>query len=317
MNNTLLSRMRDIPNRLPLMILATGLLFAIADASPFRRIVSFGDSLADTGNAFAATGGQVPPAEFYWEGRPSNGFVWVEYLAQRLDLDIDDYAFYGAMTDDQNFRDDDLGLIFPMIGLSDEIQLFLEDSAVDPVTNRDLFTLIIGTNDFFAFLGEKTDVNPIPNGIVNTAMAVQQILEAGARTLVVFNVPDISNTPNFGVYDPETRAWLSGFIAAYNAALSAALHEVASAYKCDLILVDTFYLFNDIIQNPADYGIDNITVPALYGLNDPETSLFWDVVHPTTIGHQFLADQVLETILDAKIPGQAISLDRNVPGWAK
>ena len=47
----------------------------------FSGIVVFGDSLSDTGNFFLASGGAVagPP---YFEGRFSDGPVWVEVLAE-------------------------------------------------------------------------------------------------------------------------------------------------------------------------------------------------------------------------------------------
>jgi hypothetical protein len=51
-------------------------------AGPFREIVVFGDSETDTGNFFAANG--WPDPNYYYQGRWSNGPVWVERLAARL-----------------------------------------------------------------------------------------------------------------------------------------------------------------------------------------------------------------------------------------
>ena len=74
-------------------------------AGDITGIVSFGDSLTDTGNLFAATG--QPPAPYY-QGRSSNGPVWVEYLANQLGvaaptpslLGGTNYAWAGAATGD-------------------------------------------------------------------------------------------------------------------------------------------------------------------------------------------------------------------------
>src|SRR4051794_4802084 len=59
------------------------LSFAPTARAGFTSIVSFGDSLTDTGNVFAASGGTTPAAP-YWMGRASNGPLWVEQLAARL-----------------------------------------------------------------------------------------------------------------------------------------------------------------------------------------------------------------------------------------
>ena len=83
-----------------LVVLATGATLAHADPG----VVVFGDSLSDTGNLFAATGGTnpIPP---YFNGRFSNGPVWVETLAASLGLPVNpsllggtNYAFAGAVT---------------------------------------------------------------------------------------------------------------------------------------------------------------------------------------------------------------------------
>jgi phospholipase/lecithinase/hemolysin len=61
----------------------------------------FGDSLSDVGTVFRATGGIYPPSPTYFQGRYSNGRVWVEYLADRLHLSssqINNFARKGATT---------------------------------------------------------------------------------------------------------------------------------------------------------------------------------------------------------------------------
>ena len=56
-------------------------------------LVVFGDSLSDNGNLFKQFGLSLP---FSWEGRASNGPVYVEQLAQLLGVQLDDRAFSGA-----------------------------------------------------------------------------------------------------------------------------------------------------------------------------------------------------------------------------
>src|SRR5689334_20546167 len=98
------------------------------DAS-FSRMIVLGDSLCDTGNFFSMTGG-YPPAP-YFEGRASNGRLWVEYLADALGIEIgvgDNFAIWGATTGTVNIN----GAVFP--GLQQEVANLLSrhPAGLDP-----------------------------------------------------------------------------------------------------------------------------------------------------------------------------------------
>src|SRR5580693_7183057 len=62
----------------------------------FTALVTFGDSYTDTGNAPSS-----PPD--YYDGRFSNGPLWVEYLSQQLGFAYDaskNYAVSGSESDE-------------------------------------------------------------------------------------------------------------------------------------------------------------------------------------------------------------------------
>ncbi|HSH08934.1 MAG TPA: SGNH/GDSL hydrolase family protein, partial [Oceanipulchritudo sp.] len=90
---------------------------------------------------------------------------------------------------------------------------------------------------------------------------------------------------------------------------------LSEQYKSHVLLIDTFSVINSIIADPAAYGLTNVYLPAQMFPVDPNTSLFWDGVHPTTAGHRVIADQVIEAMLEHYVPGQAIGLDGQKPGW--
>ena len=95
---------------LAIAVLAAGLsVMGTAHGDQVTGIVSFGDSLSDVGNYYAATGGASPPTAFgYAQGEFTNGLNWVQYLAQDLGVAAPtasvnggtDYAYGGAMTGD-------------------------------------------------------------------------------------------------------------------------------------------------------------------------------------------------------------------------
>ncbi|MEX0331851.1 MAG: SGNH/GDSL hydrolase family protein [Puniceicoccaceae bacterium] len=297
------------------LVLAIGLVAVTASAGPFGKIVSFGDSLSDTGNMYTNSGGLVPPADTYYDGRMSNGILWVEYLAGDLGVAIDDYAYFGAKTDDTNFRDDDLP--FYLIGFRDQVDMYLADLDGEKVDNRDLFTVVIGANDFLTYLIKGGDL-PISGSIQNTVTELGRLLDAGARHIVIWNVPDLSSTPAFAGLSDLEKIGLSQLLATYNAMLADALAQLSANYKCNIVVADAYGTLNAIISDPAAYGLENVTVPAsMDPSKDPAVSLFWDGVHPTTVGHRIVADAVLDAMLEHYVPGQAIGLDGNVPGWAR
>lgn len=71
---------------------AAALMFAAAIAahagSPkFDALVVFGDSYCDVGNLFLATGGAEPVAPYY-NGRFSNGPIWLDHVAGFLGVPL-------------------------------------------------------------------------------------------------------------------------------------------------------------------------------------------------------------------------------------
>ncbi|MBP8195063.1 MAG: PEP-CTERM sorting domain-containing protein, partial [Azonexus sp.] len=55
-------------------------------------------------------------------------------------------------------------------------------------------------------------------------------------------------------------------------------------------LFDAYAGLNDIVANPAAYGLaDASTACAADGACDASQAFFWDGIHPTSAGHQVMA----------------------------
>jgi phospholipase/lecithinase/hemolysin len=76
--------------------LPTAAFSASLSAQNFEEIYVFGDSLSDDGNVFEATEEDYPPSPPYFEGRLSNGPIWVEYLASELGAESNNFAYGGS-----------------------------------------------------------------------------------------------------------------------------------------------------------------------------------------------------------------------------
>lgn len=275
---------------LVLSILSTALPAA---AGQFTRLVVLGDSLSDTGAVFAVTHGAVPASPPYYAGRFSNGPVWPEYLGAALSIPVQNFAYGGAQTNHANLFDGLFGIDFP--GLSDEIDLVTGQSAVlDPDA---IYVVWAGANDFRAALskGQAPDIAGMVNNILN---AVGALYLAGARHVVVPNLPDLGLTP-------EGQASGSGPVVTllsqmYNEHLEAAL----AANAPSAIRLDVFRLMHQTINDPAEYGFTNVTNACLTPAGvcaEPGGYLFWDHVHPTTQGHALLAEKFGKAINQAMV----------------
>lgn len=276
-----------------ILSIACALAFAApASAQQFGGIVFFGDSLTDSGT-FGAKFTTNP------------GAVWSERIASRLG-----FAALPALGGGSNFAvggarvtslpgvppsppTDAAPPITTQIGNS----LALTGGAASP---NALYTVWGGANDVFVATGLGAGA---PAYIAQTgdelAAQVARLQAAGARYILVPNVPDIGTTP-FGVAQgPAGAAALTQLSAGFNQALHAGL----AARGVRVLAADTFGLLNEVLADPAAYGFANAALPAcgatpslactpvdLVAPGADQTFLFADGVHPTTAGHAVLAD---------------------------
>ncbi|MCI0747990.1 MAG: SGNH/GDSL hydrolase family protein [Verrucomicrobia subdivision 3 bacterium] len=288
-------------------VVLAGSLAAEAKSTPFSRITVFGDSLSDIGNLHRLTEGFPPPP--YVEGRFSNGELWIEYLAEDLGMDLlpeDNYAVGGATTGSVNVNGPVFGLNLP--GLQDQIAAFLaarQPSGADPEA---LYVIWAGANDFFLALEGGVDpATMIAGGVSNTVRAVHLLWSAGAAHIMVVNVPDLGLTPS-GLASGRSAA-ITQLAAAYNHLLGTALQNLAHA-DVQTIFVDAFATLQAMVTSPADFDFTNVTTSFLSTGGDPSEFLFWDMVHPTTRGHQVFGREALDRLVDHFSPSQGKAAPR-------
>jgi phospholipase/lecithinase/hemolysin len=181
-------REMDMPRR---SIIAAAAILSIsagqALAGPFGAIYSFGDSLSDVSNVYIATGG-AEPASPYVNGQFSNGPVWVQDLATKLGLPAltpslaggNDYAWGGATAGAGNTN---------VPNIVDQVGSFLTAHGSAP--RNALYTFSIGANDLFGILDGSAPVSNLPVDAQAVATAAQDLELAGAKDLMLFDVPNL------------------------------------------------------------------------------------------------------------------------------
>jgi phospholipase/lecithinase/hemolysin len=259
-------------------------------AAKFNQLYVFGDSLSDTGNFFQATG--QPPAP-YFNGRFSNGPVWVEYLADSLKLSLNqstNFAFAGANTGALNT----LNPSFP--GLQQQIQNFA--STHKKADKNALYVVWAGANDYLG--GGQTDPTK-PVG--NLSNAIASLTKVGARNILVANLPNLGALPGTS-NNPNAAAGLKTLTGFHNQGLNTVLGGLGKQPGLNIFSLDVNGLFQDAIAGKN--GFANVTDAALTTCfqsqpvnpicSDTNNFLFWDAIHPTTKAHNIIANAAFKEI---------------------
>ena len=296
---------------LALIALAMGGLLPAARAGTLNAIYAFGDSLSDVGNIYAASGGTIPGAP-YVNGQFSNGPVWVQDLAAGLGLAPlapsllggTDYAYGGAETGPTSFNS-----ASPSTDLAGPTGQVAQFTAAHPTANPNaLYTIWIGSNDLFAILAGATPLQyatDIGEAVDNVDAAIAALAADGAKNFLIATVPDLGVTPEARAGGPTVQAAASALAASFDSALVNTAGSLATLDSLNLSILDTYSLLDAIVANPSIYGFTNVTDPCLTGAVNysggtvcatPNQYLFWDMLHPTEVGHALIAEDALAVL---------------------
>ncbi|PJG58361.1 SGNH/GDSL hydrolase family protein [Aeromonas cavernicola] len=253
-------------------------LFALSvqavDRPAFSRIVMFGDSLSDTGKMYQKMKGYLPSSPPYYNGRFSNGPVWLEHLR-------DDY-FPGLLLANEA-EGGATAVAYNKLGwgniwawdpkyqvinnLDYEISQFLNKDKFRP---DDVVVIWVGANDYLAYGWTKNrDVDRV---ITTIRLAANRLVLNGAKHIVLLNLPDLSRTPSaVSMKIVESMRQVSRY---HNQRLLNLTRELAPLNIVKLFAVDQ--QFDEMMQNPQQFGLSD-TQHACY-----DGSYWWTPFSRTT-----------------------------------
>ena len=285
----------------------------LAQALPYPSLVVFGDSLTDSGNNAAALGPNRTPTPIaspdfiptlpYASNRYSNGPVWVEQLATKWALTAapsllggTNYAFGGAETGPA-------GSPFPF-SLTDQVEMYLGGGSAD---SNALFVVAGGGNDARAAIATAAvggDPTAIINAYVqNVATILTRLANAGAQNILFVNVPNVGLTPALQAADgvfPGAAAGASAISARMNLGASGVFAGLLPTLSADVKIFDFYSLVTNAVTHPGAYGLTDATTACasvLACIADPDSTLFWDGIHPTTAGHARIAQAAFAAVI--------------------
>jgi thermolabile hemolysin len=286
----------------------------------FDRMIVFGDSLSDTGN--------VKPVDQdkRWSGRFTNGPIYIDHLKSSLNMSNEqvlNYAFGGALTGPHASFGALLKSPVPM--LTQQIGLFTNEH--DP-KSTDLILLYAGANDYLSLFQNPrfyqlmaTSKSPeaiqdfaskfrshVTESVQNISQGMETLLNAGADSLLIANLPDFSKTPiikriselfpNLTQKEVDNlKRIMRQFSVSHNQALSASVATLRENLGPEqgIEIVDIFSSIEAMLADPEHYGFSN-TTDAL-NRQDGKIDGAWfyaDDVHPSAAVHYYLSQKAFE-----------------------
>ncbi|WP_454878852.1 SGNH/GDSL hydrolase family protein [Serratia inhibens] len=275
-----------------------------AQGEGINKIIVFGDSLSDTNNVFNASLWRFPNPKSWFLGRFSNGPIWVEYLAKQSHLPVYNWAVGGAASNQQK-------LMIP--GLLDQVNSWLihMKKAKNYRPENSLFTIWIGANDLVSY-------NQGVEGLItHQSKALNRLVSAGARKVLVLNLPDITRAPEFAFRQDGEK--IKRQIDEYNTRIKQVVDDINRGYsEPPVIIFDLATLFTDMLDNPARYQVTEVkkacldiqapsplnyinAIPVRAACTNADRFVFWDLLHPTTHTHRLLAEHVANFLKEQRV----------------
>ena len=330
------------------MGLAFGLALSVpAMAGPFSADVVFGDSLSDRGNLADALGRNFPTPPFFHDSF-TNGPVAVQVMAERLGLTADaslfptgfkdvnglgltpgtNYAVAGATAGNA------FGQGVPNLNLPQQVAAYLTHAG--SASASALYTVFIGGNDVRT-AAHQGSASYVTDGVTTELAAVNTLIAAGARNILVVNVPDVGAIPEFTLGYPSQDAAATAYSVSYNSQLAAGLAGIIAGNPADDIKLFDIYDFNNqLIAGSASLGITNTTTPCYTsdvplainpacGPIDPATQQatnigafqYWDSIHPTAKFHQAFGDALYDFEVPEPASAAVLGIGLAALGWVR
>ena len=280
-------------------------------------LLAFGDSLSDMGNAKASilNTPDVPP---YWQGRFSNGEVWLGglYDAYGLTSSIgsglassgSNRAFGGAQTGSGYAY-----LLIPNVGT--QITSYLANVQATIPSNA-VVSLWAGGNDF---LYGSANADTIAT---NMEAHIRQLAGAGARTFVIPNLPPLEDTPEIQGRSASQQTTIRNEVIDYNNQLATIIVNLRAELGITVHAVDAWSIFGDITDNKQALGLTNVQDAACSGgstllplpicnsgssiASNVDEYVFFDKAHPTRVMHDIIARYAIEAVGEADTDGDGV-----------
>ncbi|MEO8935689.1 MAG: SGNH/GDSL hydrolase family protein, partial [Burkholderiaceae bacterium] len=303
----------------------------------------FGDSLSDNGNLAEAFYRQNFPNPPSYHDSFTNGPVAAQVLASRLGLTLNPSLFLTGFQD-----------VFGLFGGASYVagtnyavagataaaapafggipganlpqQVAAYSAHVGGIADPNaLYFVLSGGNDVRQAALNNLGAVGISAGVNNEISSIQLLINAGARNIMVVNVPNVGVIPEFAQDNATKAAAATSLSQQYDTSLSNGLAGLTRPAGTLVNLFDLYAFNSDIIANASAYGITDTTdrcftntpltptATAACGVNGANIGqyFYWDSIHPT--GQvQALAGNAIAAALGVPEPSTSLLLGAGV-----
>jgi phospholipase/lecithinase/hemolysin len=163
-----------------------------------------------------------------------------------------------------------------------------------------LYVIEIGGNDaqdaLNAVLSGHNPSSIVAAYVADTVSAIEQLETAGARHILLANVPDIDKIPAVRAFGPTLQGIASGIAGGMNGALLTMLATMRPQPGVDLHFLDLYGLLDALDQNPDGFDMTTACAAVQTCIDNPAGTFFWDGIHATSVGATLIADAALAAI---------------------
>ncbi len=231
-------------------------------AMTIDQIVIFGDSLSDTGNVFSLTSKAhriisqipiVPKDPPYYQGRFSNGPIWIDELVKTMNIPLIDYAYGGSWAESiTNSK------FYNPIGLGVQIELYRAAAILDFHKDQHLYIIWSGANDYLD--GRDDAESATTNTIESIRSDIETLIYMGAKHIMVMNIPDLGVVPGVVAKGKDFAEAVGHLSQLHNQKFVAMMEEEKKNNpNIQIISLDIESHFDDMILHPDKYQLKNVT----------------------------------------------------------
>ncbi|KAJ2840471.1 hypothetical protein FBU31_000383 [Coemansia sp. 'formosensis'] len=262
---------------------------AVAAPTPAKsNLIVFGNSLSDVGNTAALTG-----ATTYWNGRWSNSYVWNEYTAKILGMNLDNHAYGGATSNNELSPASSNNITVP--SYHDQVTAWLAANPSPSAYNlqNDLVEVEIGGNDILhrvtGLMTGTVNLNEFASQLAaSIAQDTQKLVDAGYKNIDIWNLPAVDRTPMVLSYG--AGALVSPVVSAINSAVKAAVQSLPGVRILDLnnlmgVALQPTVLAALGITDSTDACYVTDAAGKVTACANPDQHFFADGIHPASRMH--------------------------------
>ncbi|MEH6563015.1 MAG: SGNH/GDSL hydrolase family protein, partial [Marinobacter sp.] len=164
-----------------------------------------------------------------------------------------------------------------------------------------LYIAWAGGNDMRDLVGNADPLAAINAQLDSWFGMLGGLLDSGVTTLLVPNLPDLGNIPEFRAGSNSSSG--TAVSTAWNEGLKQGLDELNETNDADIFYFDVFGLFNELLEDPDAFGFANTTdecrSTTFFSESECANSdsyTFWDEIHPTTAAHSYLGKRAFDLL---------------------